>query len=179
MVLEHQAQAQNLIARANFLTRIALHQEASLNKELGRPVDERWQSTTSRIKDAGEPLVKYLLFCDEAELTAPIAGTSSFAEEFAAVGPRDARGRSLRDLDLRRRLFKYPCSYLIHSPQFHALPQEARDYIWQRFDDILSGRDESRDFAHLSDEDRDVLREFLASQIRRPSRSRDLSIARQ
>ncbi len=97
MVLEHQAPAHNRITHANFATRQALHYEAELNRELGEPAGKRWESTTSRIKSACEPLVEYLLFCDETPLTERIAGSSRFAEEFAAPGPRDKRGRSLRE----------------------------------------------------------------------------------
>ena len=64
--------------------------------------------------------MKYLLFCGEAKLTDPVAGTSDFAEEFAARGPFDEKGRSLREFDLTTRLFKYPCSYLIYSKAFDA-----------------------------------------------------------
>ena len=72
-------------------------------------------------------LVDYLLFVDEAPLKRPVRGTSGFAERFAAAGPRDAQGRSLRDFDLQRRLFKYPCSYMIYSEAFDALPATAKD----------------------------------------------------
>jgi hypothetical protein len=113
MVLEHQTEMHNRIARANFLTRIALRDEAEFNKALGRPANYRSESTLSRIKNAGEPVVKYMLFCEETQLTDPVKGTSGFAEEFPKRGPRDRRGHSLRDLDLKRRLFAYPCSYLI------------------------------------------------------------------
>ena len=81
MVLEHQTDAHNLITRANFLTRQAMHYQQSLNRELKEPPDRVWDSTTSRIKNAGEPLVEYLLFSGEAELAAPIRGTSGFADE--------------------------------------------------------------------------------------------------
>jgi hypothetical protein len=128
---------------------------------MGKPAGERWESTTSRIKDAGEPLVKYLLFHDEAKLTARIAGTSEFAAEFQARGPRDAQGRSLRALDLERRMFRYPCSYLIYSDSFRRLPDDVRDYVWQRLWDILNGRDSSKDFAHLSADDRRAIIEIL------------------
>jgi hypothetical protein len=37
MVLEHQAEMDNRITRANFLTRLALYEEAGLNKAFGRP----------------------------------------------------------------------------------------------------------------------------------------------
>ena len=67
-------------------------------------------------------VVDYLLFIDEAKLTERVRGGSGFAERFSASGPRDRKGRSLYELDLNRRLMKYPCSYLIYSPAFDALP---------------------------------------------------------
>jgi hypothetical protein len=161
MVLEHQAEGHNLLTRANLQTRLALRDEAALNKELNQPAGYRWESTTSRIRAAAEPLVKYLLFSGEAELTDPVHGTSGFAAEFARRGPRDARGRSLRDFDLRRRLFKYPCSYLIYSTAFDALPGAVKDYVLQRLADVLSGKDTSTDFAHLTAADRRAVLEIL------------------
>jgi hypothetical protein len=161
MVLEHQAEVQNKLTRANFLTRQALYDEAAINKALGRPADYRSELTTSRIKNAGEPLVKYLLLSGETALTGPVRGTSGFAEEFARRGPRDRRGRSLRALDLRRRLFKYPCSYVIYSAAFDALPKEVKDYVWRRLWDVLSGQDAGKDFAHLSAADRRAIREIV------------------
>jgi len=161
MVLEHQTDAHNYITRANFLTRQATHYQQTLNRELGEPTDRVWDSTRSRIKNAGEPLVEYLLFCDEAKLTSAIRGTSGFAEEFVRRGPRDSRGRSLRDFDLVTRMFKYPCSYLIYSPSFAALPPEVKKYVLRRMNEILSGQDNSDKFAHLSAGDRQAIREIL------------------
>jgi hypothetical protein len=161
MVLEQQAEGHNRLTRANLLTRVALHEEAELNKALGRPADYRSESTTSRIKNAGEPLVKYLLFSGEAKLTDRVAGTSGFAAEFAARGPRDRQGRSLREFDLERRLFKYPLSYLIYSRSFDALPAPVKDYVWRRLWEVLSGEDTSADFAHLTATDRRAILEIL------------------
>jgi hypothetical protein len=161
MVFEHQVQGHNLIARANFLTRTALFQQEELNRSMGKPKDHRWESTTSRIKDAGEPLVKYLLFHNEAQLTDRIAGRSKFAQEFQARGPRDTQGRSLRDLQLERRMFRYPCSYLVYSESFRRLPPEVRDYVWQRLWDILNGHDASNEFSHLSSSDRQTILAIL------------------
>jgi hypothetical protein len=161
MVLEHQTECHNLITRASFQTREALYSEARLNKELGEPEGHRWESTNTRIKSSCESLVKYLLFCDEAPLTAKIQGTTSFADEFTARGPRDPQGRSLRDFDLEHRVFKYPCSYLIYSRAFDALPDEAKSLVYRRLWDVLSGADQSKTFAHLSDDDRTAIREIL------------------
>ena len=161
MVLEHQAMAHNLIIQANFSTRQALHYQAQLNLELKEPPGHRWASTLSRIRSVGEPLVKYLLFSGEARLQSPIKGTAGFTEQFAKQGPRDRHGRSLRDFDLQTRLFKYPCSYLIYSPAFDALPTDVRDYVLQRLRDVLDGKDTSPEFAHLSPADRTAIREIL------------------
>jgi hypothetical protein len=163
MVLEHQTEMHNRLTRANFQTRIALHDEAEFNKALGRPADYRSENTLSRIKNAGEPVVQYLLFREEAQLTDAIKGTSGFAEEFVKRGPRDRRGRSLRDFDLKRRMFVYPCSYVIYSEAFDALPAPVKDYVLRRLWEVLSGKDTSKEFAHLSAKDRraivDILRE--------------------
>jgi hypothetical protein len=161
MVLEHQAEMQNLIGRANLLTRMALYEEASINRALERPADYRSETTTSRIKSAGEPLVKYLLFCGEARLTERVRGTSGFAEEFSKRGPRDRHGRSLRDLDLEHRLFVHPCSYLIYSQVFDALPAVMKEYVYRRLWEVLSGKDTSEDFAHLSGANRRAILEIL------------------
>ncbi|HVS36233.1 MAG TPA: hypothetical protein VMS17_11680, partial [Gemmataceae bacterium] len=71
------------------------------------------------------------------------------------------RGRSLRDFDLTTRLFAYPCNYLIYSDAFDALPDAARDYVMQRLWDVLSGKDQSKEFAHLSAADRTAIRDIL------------------
>ncbi len=165
MVLEHQTSGHNYLTQANFLTRQAMHQQQALNRELGEPADHVWDSTKSRIKSACEPLVEYLLFSGEAKLTARLEGTTSFATDFAKRGPRDNEGRSLRDFDLEHRLFKHPCSYLIYSPSFAALPAEARDYVLRRIWEVLSGQDRSEKFAHLSPPDRQAVLAILTATL--------------
>src|SRR5204863_178621 len=97
----------------------------------------------------------------EPPLTAPVRGTGPFAEEFVKCGPRDLQGRSLRDLDLERRLFKYPCSYVVYSPQFERLPEPCRNYVLRRLWEVLSGSDTSADFRHLTGGDRQAILEIL------------------
>jgi hypothetical protein len=161
MVLEHQGEAYNRLTRANFLTRLALNEQAELNKALGRPVNERSDSITRRIQRACEPLVEYFLFCDEAPLTEAVSGTSAFAKEFTARGPFDAKGRTLREFDLRSRMFRYPLSYLIYSRAFDGLPAEAKEQVYLRLWEVLSGKDQSKPFAHLTASDRQAVLEIL------------------
>ncbi len=152
MVLAHQTQMHNWITLANYTARISL---ADPKKD---PEEAR-----KKIEAAAEQLVRYLLFANEVPLQSPIAGTSDFARQFTARGPRDSQGRSLRDFDLQKRIFKYPCSYLIYSEAFDAIPAPAKNYIYRRLFDILSGRDQSPEFASLSSQDRRAILEILVA----------------
>ena len=130
MTLEHQTQMTNLI------TSIAARARTN-------------SFNPSAKSDAGmaaavEELVNYMLFTDEAPLREPVAGVSTFTKTFPQRGPRDRQGRSLRDFDLQRRLFRYPVSYMIYSESFDALPDPLREQILKRVFDFLTA-DESGD----------------------------------
>jgi hypothetical protein len=137
-----------------------LRYEAVINQALGRPADTRASSTLARVNGAAEKVLEGLLFSGEAPMER-VAGSSSFAEEWSHRGPRDRRGRSLRDLDLSRRLLRYPCSPLIYGASFDALPPLARDRILSRLWEVLTGKDRSPAFAHLSPDDRRAILEIL------------------
>ena len=118
----------NLITRAGWESRVALAEGHALN---------------ARARTAVNELVDYMLFVDEAPLQGNIAGTSGFAEEFSARGPRDAKGRSLRDLSLKGRLMRYPCSYMIYSDAFDALPAPVKTAVYVRMSRVLATRNEA------------------------------------
>jgi hypothetical protein len=111
------------------------------------------------LNSATESFLKCLLFLEEAPLTEPIRGTSGFTTKFSEQGPRDTKGRSLRDFDLETRLFKYPCSYLIYSEAFEALPDQLKQNIYQRLWRILNGED--AEFANIPAETRRAILEIL------------------
>lgn len=160
MVLEHQAYVHNLLTRANHEARVAELQSQDINRLLNTPDAGLTEGGRSRVQYACEPLVEALFFSEEPLLTSLIQG-GPFMKEFEARGPFDRRGRSLRTFDLRKRMFRYPLSYLVYSKSFAALPKAARDYVARRFDDILSGRDKTPAFGHLTAEDRASIREIL------------------
>ncbi|MDB5295707.1 MAG: hypothetical protein JWO31_1690 [Phycisphaerales bacterium] len=161
-VLSHQAEAHNLITRANYACKLALRDARVLNEALGRPADELTDGTRRRIEAPAEVLVQYLLFCDEAPLAAPISGSGPFAGEFAARGPRDKKGRSLREFDLATRTFRYPLSYLIYSAGFDGLHDLTKAYVYGRLYDVLTGKATDEAFARLSADDRRAIFEILA-----------------
>ena len=161
MVLEHQVKMHNLITLANYQARIAVHYSKAVNKALGEPEDTISETTARRFQGPAEDLVKYMLFVDEAPLTDPVRGTTSFAKDFASRGPRDRQGRSLRDFDLQTRLFRYPCSYLIYSRAFDALPAPVKDHIYRRLWEVLSGKDTSGAYSRRTPEERKAILEIL------------------
>jgi hypothetical protein len=144
MVLEHQTHMTNLLTRVGWQSRAT-----------GPDSDEASFTTTVR------ELVDYMLFVEEAPIADRIQSTSGFAAQFSTRGPFDRSGRSLRQLDLRRRLMRYPCSYMIYSPSFDNLPQTAKDLVYRRMWDVLSGRDKAIRYARLSRADRDAVLEIL------------------
>ena len=161
LVLEHQTNMQNRLTRANFLTRIALQEDRAINGDPDANFESLSEQTRQQIREAATPVVEHLLFAGEIELTDTIEGKSGFAQEFASHGPRDARGRSLRDFDLRRRMFKYPASYLIYSELFENLPAPVRVEIYRQLWDVLTHKNTERKFAQLSREDRTAIREIV------------------
>jgi hypothetical protein len=162
MVLQHQARMHNLITRVAYETRLAVESQQAMDKMLGKEPNGGWSdSTKRRIYGPAETLVRYMLFTDEAKLTTPIRGTSGFAAEFAKQGPFDRRGRSLREFDLKTRLFRYPLSFLVYSDAFDSLPGPAKDYVWRRLWEVLDGRDQRKEFATLTPADRAAIREIL------------------
>lgn len=165
MVLEHQVQMHNYITLASFETRNALHHDQIMNKALEREADYRSELTDRRIASVSDKLVKYLLLSGEAQLECPISGTSEFSKEFPTRGPRDSKGRSLRDLDLQTRLFKYPCSYLIYSDGFTQLPAEIKGDVLKRVRAVLTGENQSPEFSHLSCPDRQAILEILRETL--------------
>jgi hypothetical protein len=124
MTLEHQTMLINILT--------SLNAQFRANEDFPLPPEQ--------LDAEVDKLVTFMLFIDETKLTSPIKGVSTFTETFAARGPRDSQGRSLRDFDLQTRMFRYPLSYMIYSKSFDGLPQDARDRIYRRLYDALTGK---------------------------------------
>lgn len=165
MVLTHQTKVHNLITVAHDAAREAVGGFDVLRRiDAGQmpmpPIASMFQV---RIDGAVERLVRGMLFSREAPLPGPVRGTSGFAEEFQARGPFDAQGRSLRQLDLERRLFRFPMSFLVYSEAFDALPGFVKDAFYARVHEVLEGRDQTGDFDHLDEADRQAIGEILTA----------------
>jgi hypothetical protein len=162
LVLEHQTRMTNLMIRIGWDMRIAEHdgQLAAQRSQLNAEIDE---------------LAAYMLFGDEPPLHEPVAGVSQFSKTFPQQGPRDKQGRSLRDFDLKTRLFRYPLSYMIYSAVFDGMPDLVRDRVYRRLYDILAGQDSSKSVGGLSlenlsaDDRRTILEIVRETKLNLPS----------
>lgn len=161
LTLEHQTHMTNLITRVNYETRMALHYQTGINKAFNQPDSTFSDSTRRRIDSAVDEMVAYMLFAEETPLEAKVKGVSGFAQSFAKRGPRDRKGRSLRDFDLNTRIFKYPLTFMIYAANFDGMPEAAKERIYRRLYDVLTGKDTSKKFARLSAEDRKAVYEIL------------------
>jgi hypothetical protein len=128
LVFDHQGHAMNLLTRLGWETRYAA-------------AEGRLDFTRGDLGDILKEAVDYFLFVDETPIASPVQPGSAFTKSFASAGPRDRQGRSLRDLDLQSRLFRYRCSYMIYSPAFDALPAEARAAVYARIRAQLKDQD--------------------------------------
>jgi len=167
LVFEHQAYIHNLITLASYKSRIVLASAGDRQGEAGPSGLGGWDSlspkTQAALRAMLEPLVQAMLFVDATDVGSGIKSGSGFDAWFESQGPRDPQGRSLRQLDLKTRLLKYPMSYLVYSPAFDNLPEPAKEFVYSRLVDILTGRDESATFSHLSLSDRRAVMEILST----------------
>ena len=161
LVFEHQAPAHNALTLASYQAKLALRDEEILRKMDKDPHAPRTESIQRRLDHSADLVLKHFLFVEEAPLTDRVQGVSGFAEQFAARGPRDKQGRSLRDFNLQTRIFQYPCSYLIYSAAFDGLPAELKQIVYRKLHDVLTGIDQSSTYQHLSHDDRQAILEIL------------------
>ena len=148
MTLEDQTRMLNLITRIGWETRVAI-------------ADGTLKEFQARLNSDIVEFVTYVLFADEVPLRSPIQGVSTFTKTFPQIGPRDKQGRSLRDFDLHKRLFRYPLSYMIYSPAFDSIPDVARNGIYRKLYDVLTSKDASPTFTGLSADDRRAVLEIV------------------
>jgi hypothetical protein len=136
-VFEHQMHMMNLLTRIGWEARVIEYRQTVPEAQRRAAGDDPSDKTVS-MEEAAKEVVDYMLFVEEAPLPQAIRGSTTFTERFSALGPRDRKGRSLRQLDLTRRLMRYPCSYMIYSAQFEQLPSVAKSAIYRRLWDVLS-----------------------------------------
>lgn len=161
LVLEHQMTVQNDLSYLRFkipavLERIGADNVEDMTEWAALP--EKVQRALQRMHDS---LLQRMLFVDAAIYEAPVSGNEDYQAWFESQGPEDSQGRSLRQMNLETRLLEYPLSYLIYSDAFNTLPAYSKDYLYQRLAEVLDGQDNSDNYEHLTDNQRQDIRAIL------------------
>ncbi|MEY4378375.1 MAG: hypothetical protein RLZ85_256 [Verrucomicrobiota bacterium] len=164
---DHQVHVHNVLSTANQDARIALHRWPAMREILGLPKDAPPQGSCVVVFDSqAEKILDALLCRDEAPWPAEgLRSDGVFAKAYAKTRKPDTKGRSLRDLDLRTRLFTYRCSPLIYSQSFATLPKELRDIVLLRLSSGLRAFPPSPSFGHLADDERVAIHEILTATL--------------
>ncbi|MEZ5286317.1 MAG: hypothetical protein R2712_16210 [Vicinamibacterales bacterium] len=148
LTFDHQMHAINLLTRVNWDARMAAGGGADMPPTA---------ADQARVRE----LADYLVYADEAPLPVPVVPRPGFAEHLASRVPADGQGRSCAQLDLASRLARYPCSFMIYSPAFAALPDHVRDAVYERIFAVLDGQVDEPAFARLTPEGRRAAAEIL------------------
>lgn len=135
LVMQHQIEVQNVMTQVSWHYRQQVVEAGSISDEA--------------LAELARPLLDALLMANEAPLGDVVRGTSGFSEYFQSLGLQDAQGRSLRQLDLQERVFRYPLSYLIYSEAFAALPPALHDYLTGNLQRLLSADEDPADYPYL------------------------------
>jgi len=164
MVLEHQVMVHNRLVQGGLRVRKWTHYQAQLAKELGESPSAEPTGTARRvIESEAERILEALLFVNEAPLpTEGIKGSDKFVAAFGKNRRADTEGRSLKDFDLRTRVFRYRCSYMIYSQAFDDLPVVLRHRVAQRMREVLTASEPPKPYRHLAASERQAIREILS-----------------
>ena len=151
---EHQVGFVNRAVEATYRARtIEYISGGKLNADQTRELDEQ-----ARI------LTRYILFADEVALPPDgVTGDADYRNAFLHNRRIAGEGRSLKDLDLTTRLFKYRCSYMIYSPVFEGLHSLVKQRVFARMNDALNGKD--AEFTYLPSAERQAIREILRATL--------------
>lgn len=150
LIFEHQSGFVNRCVAAAYQARYFL--------ELGK--GKFRQEDLDAIREVADELVRYLLFADEAAFPpGGVVGDSGFKEDFLARGKLDAKGRSLREFNLKTRIFEHRCSYMICSSAFHGLPAEFKTLVYAEIGKSLDK------FEHPAAAERAAIREILRETL--------------
>lgn len=163
MIFEHQTHVQNVLTKSNHSALRAMHRQQSLQRELGETVNAAPEGSALRIIDnCATNILDALLFKDEASLPdGGLDGDPEFQSAFSKNAPHTREGRSLKDLQLNTRLFKFRCSYMIHSISFQNLTTPLKNSVLAQLDQILQAPNAPASYPYLGDAERRHIRQIL------------------
>ena len=157
LLLEHQVGFVNRAVQAAYRVR-----------DLERRNAGHLEAVAAEIDALARGLVRYLLFADEVPLPpGGIEGDARYKADFRAARRMSRDGDSLRDFDLRTRLFAHRCSYMIDTPSYAGLPTTLKSRVEHALVRALDEGAPEPEFAYLSPEERRRIRTILRGDSHR------------
>jgi hypothetical protein len=167
LVFEHQIAVQNAITKASIEARRMLHYQAGLQEAFKEPVTEEpaYDSVKSVFASVTREVVDALLSKDEATLPFGIKGIPEFGRDYAGESVKSRDGKSLRELTVRRQLYRYRCSPLIYTPMFQAMPAPLKRQIYETLKAALDSDTEDERYDYIGEDERTAIRTILAETL--------------
>ena len=166
MVLEHQVQMHNLLTQSSLMVREQSQRSRSIAESDGRAFDPQEADTLmSLVRHRAEEIVEHLLFTDEFALESPICGDPAFVQAFAANRRASKQDLSLKDFDLRTRLFRFRCSYMLYSRAFKQMPQVLKAEVYRQLHEALANEHPPSAAAHLARQEREDIAAILRDTV--------------
>jgi len=152
---EHQIGFVNRAVAATYHTRSLL---------INGPLDA---TASAELARQARDFTRYLLFADEVPLPpGGVAGEAAFRADFLRTRRPDSRGAALKDFDLRTRLFRYRCSYMIYGAAFAGLPPEFKQRVYRRLGEALDVSRPDSEYAYLPPAEKQAIHEILRTTMR-------------
>ena len=156
MIMEHQIEVHNTLSAVKMRYLRSVYLDKAIHGDEASPSIERL------ISDCTKSVLKALMFADEVKLPEDgVEGSDTYRDSFMAQG-RVHDGHSLRDLRLEKRMFKYRCSFMIHSKSFEQLPEEIKTPVLTKLHAIVTNQVEPADLPLLSSREKQRIHEILS-----------------
>ncbi|TDU62449.1 hypothetical protein EI77_04717 [Prosthecobacter fusiformis] len=156
LVHEHQLGFENRVFHAAYVMRQLLAEGRGSLPLAAKP----------EMETLADELARYILFADEAKLpTEGIEGDAEFIREFQRNKKSVKAGASLKDFDLKNRIFKYRCSYMIYTDSWQKLPAMLRERVYFKMAEGLREQNANPAYAHLPPDERRAIRTILKETL--------------
>ena len=155
LIHEHQIGFENRLVYAIYTLRQLKHENKGL---LGA-------SAKAEIEERAEEMARYITFAEEAKFPAKgITGAPAYAEDFLRDRKVTKAGISLKDLDMKTRMFKHRCSYMLYTDTWKEAPKELKDRVYYHMALYLRDQPDAQ-HAHIPAAERMAIRTILKETI--------------
>lgn len=153
---EHQIGFENRVFHAAYVMRQLLAEGRGSLSMAAKP----------EVEKLAEELARYILFVDEAELpTEGIEGDPEFIQEFQRNKKSVSAGPSLKDFDLKNRIFKYRASYMLYTDSWQKLPLMLRERVYFKMAEGLRDQNPNPVYTHLPVEEKRAIRAIMKETV--------------